>query len=215
VNGEVETLAVSGSTLYAGGTFTTAGGSNVNYIAQWDGTNWSSPGSGVSSGRFNDTSVTALAVSGSDLYVGGTFITAGDIAATNIAKWDGSSWSALGSGTGGPVVALAVSGSTLYAGGDFITAGGKLSAYAAYADMASLGGTPGIITNNPAFGFTNGVFGFNVAGPAGSSVAIDYSADLKTWIPLQTNLLGDGPLYFSDPGSTASQHRFYRARILP
>ena len=84
--------------------------------------------------------------------------------------------------------------------------------------MANLAGTPvslAIVTNNSAFGFTNGVFGFNVAGPAGSSVAIDYSADLKTWIPLQTNLLGDGPLYFSDPGSPASQHRFYRARFLP
>ena len=46
-------------------------------------------GSGLSNPGFNDTEVTALAVSGSDLYVGGTFIMAGDVAATNIAKWDG------------------------------------------------------------------------------------------------------------------------------
>jgi hypothetical protein len=131
-------LAVSGTTLYAGGLFTSAGGSNVNYIAQWDGTNWSPLGSGVSSGRFNDTSVTALAVSGTDLYVGGTFITAGDIGATNIAKWDGTNWSALGSGMNNVVVALATSGNTLYAGGGFLTAGGKYSPYMAMANLVTL-----------------------------------------------------------------------------
>jgi hypothetical protein len=44
--------------------------------------------------------VLALAVSGSDLYAGGEFTTAGGISAANIAKWNGSSWSALGSGMG-------------------------------------------------------------------------------------------------------------------
>jgi hypothetical protein len=66
---------------------------------------------------------------------GGTFNLAGDVRANHVAKWDGSSWSALGSGMGGGdgywgpwVSALAVSGSDLYAGGSFITAGGKVSA---------------------------------------------------------------------------------------
>ena len=36
--------------------------------------------------------------SGPALYVGGDFTTAGGVAANHIAKWDGSSWSALGSG---------------------------------------------------------------------------------------------------------------------
>ncbi len=39
--------------------------------------------------------------SGSDVYAGGYFTTAGGSAATNIAKWNGSTWSALGSGMGG------------------------------------------------------------------------------------------------------------------
>ena len=34
-------LAVSGGTLYAGGDFTTAGGSAANDIAQWNGSSWS------------------------------------------------------------------------------------------------------------------------------------------------------------------------------
>jgi hypothetical protein len=72
-----------------------------------------------------------------------------------------------------------------------------------------------IVTTNAAFGFTNGVFGFDVSGPSGSNVVIQASTDLHTWIPLQTNLLGSGPLYFSDPQSTTNVQRFYRAQLSP
>jgi hypothetical protein len=75
--------------------------------------------------------------------------------------------------------------------------------------------TPLVITTGAAFGFTNGVFGFNVIGPSGSNVVIQASTDLQTWIPLQTNLLGSGPLYFSDPQSTTNVQRFYRAQLSP
>jgi hypothetical protein len=51
--------------------------------------------------------VSALAVTGTDLYAGG------------VARWNGSAWSALGSGVGGPVYALTMSGADLYAGGAF------------------------------------------------------------------------------------------------
>ena len=71
------------------------------------------------------------------------------------------------------------------------------------------------ITTGAAFGFTNGVFGFNLIGPSGSNVVIQASADLQTWIPLQTNLLGSGPLYFSDSQSTNNVQRFYRAQLSP
>jgi len=59
------------------------------------------------------------------LYVGGWFTNAGGSPVTNIAKWDGSSWSALGSGVNSDVSALAISGNELYAGGYFTTAGGS------------------------------------------------------------------------------------------
>jgi hypothetical protein len=122
----VSALAVSGSTLYAGGNFTSAGGSAANYIAQWNGTTWSALGSGMNGNGYYGLNVSALAVSGSTLYAGGEFTNAGGSAANNIAQWNGSSWSALGSGIGdeyGGVGALAVSGSTLYAGGFFTKAG--------------------------------------------------------------------------------------------
>jgi len=83
MNESVLALAVTGDDLYAGGLFGTAGGSNANYIAKWNGNTWSALCSGIS-GR-----VTALAASGSDLYAGGEFTTAGGVYATNIAKWNG------------------------------------------------------------------------------------------------------------------------------
>ena len=67
MNGSVSALAVSGSTLYAGGYFTNAGGIAANYIAQWNGSSWSAVGSGM------NNRVEALAVSGSTLYAGGGF----------------------------------------------------------------------------------------------------------------------------------------------
>ena len=56
------------------------------------------PGSGISG---SECLCNALAVSGTNLYAGGYFTKAGGVPANYIAKWDGSAWSALGSGTGG------------------------------------------------------------------------------------------------------------------
>jgi hypothetical protein len=138
INGWVVALAVSGTNLYAGGFFTTAGGVPATNIAKWDGSAWSALGSGIVCAYHSDydySSVQALAVSGTDLYAGGAFTTAGGVPATNIAKWDGSAWRALGSGMGGgypynanpSVAALVVSGTHLYAGGAFTTAGGVVA----------------------------------------------------------------------------------------
>ena len=70
----MDTLAVSGSDLYVGGSFTqSADGSvmNLNKIAKYSGGGtWSVPANNGLNGY-----VKALAVMGSDLCVGGTFIT--------------------------------------------------------------------------------------------------------------------------------------------
>ena len=127
VNGSVKALVTSGSDLYVGGQFTTAGGNSATNVAKWNGSAWSALGSGVNG------EVGALAVLGTNLYVAGAFTTAGGNSATNVAKWNGSAWSALGLGLGlnGSVSALAVLGSDLYVGGYFTMAGGNSAKYVA------------------------------------------------------------------------------------
>lgn len=131
-NGAVEAIAVAGGNLYVGGCFENVFGiPEADFLAKWDGSQWSALGSdGHGDGALNSC-VRALAVSGTDLDVGGDFTGAGgDTSADFIARWDGASWSALGSnGSGGGalsdyVFALAVSGPDLYVGGQFLNAAG-------------------------------------------------------------------------------------------
>ena len=69
--------------------------------------------------------------SGSQLYVGGDFDTAGDVPASNIARWDGERWHALGEGVDGIVHALCFYYDGLYVGGEFATAGGESAPFVA------------------------------------------------------------------------------------
>ena len=120
MNNGVFALAASGNDVYAGGTFTQAGGKPISYLARWDGNEWSAPGSGVN-GR-----VFALAVgNGGELYAGGPFTEAGGIVVNRIARWDGGGWSALGGGSDGWVDAIAVGDNgDVYIGGGFAEVGG-------------------------------------------------------------------------------------------
>ncbi|MHC1725088.1 MAG: hypothetical protein AB9866_03555 [Syntrophobacteraceae bacterium] len=113
-------IADSSSNLFAGGSFTLAGGVLADHIARWNGGGWSPLGSGANG------DVNALALDGKGyLYAGGSFTTAGGEPVSNIAKWNGSTWSAVGNGLPGPVHALAIDIGTgrIYAGGDFILTG--------------------------------------------------------------------------------------------
>jgi hypothetical protein len=125
----------TGPALYAGGYFTQIGGIPAARIAKWNGSTWSAVGSGIGSG--NDV-VAALAVfddgSGPGLYAGGLFTTAGGIHANNIARWNGTYWSALGNGVlsfdnqiasvGALLPYTNSAGTTLVVGGHFTQAGG-------------------------------------------------------------------------------------------
>jgi len=92
---------------------------------------WSPVGVGT------DREVYSVAQFGHKLIVGGKFSSAGGVAASHIAAWDGSSWSPLGTGTNDVVYALAVYGGKLVAGGIFFSAGGNDAYYIASWDGAS------------------------------------------------------------------------------
>ncbi len=68
-NGSVFALAVSGSTVYAGGGFSTIGGRSRNRVAALDATT----GNATAWDPNASSTVSALAVSGSTIYIGGAF----------------------------------------------------------------------------------------------------------------------------------------------
>jgi trimeric autotransporter adhesin len=110
-------------------------GLTVYYIAKWDGASWSALDGGVTSLPVIGV-VNALAVHDGALIVGGRFDNAGTsepVTVNNVARWDGTAWSPLGSGMdefSNLVRALASldhgdGAPALFAGGSFITAGGN------------------------------------------------------------------------------------------
>ncbi len=139
MEGPIYTLAVFddglGPSLFAGGYFWQAGDAEVNYIAKWNGSVWSSL-SGAS-GVGPNSSVNALAVwndgSGPALYAGGRFTAVGHLGASSIARWNGRVWTPLagdsGEGVDDDVTALAVfddgNGPALFVAGWFDWAGGQ------------------------------------------------------------------------------------------
>lgn len=118
----------SGDALYVGGRFNVAGTIESRGIVRWDGSAWSTVGD-----ESPDNDVDCLVSFESEahqyLYAGGSFTSIGGVPAAHIARWDGSSWSSLGSGLDGPVYAVAEfddgSGLALYAAGWFTQAGGQ------------------------------------------------------------------------------------------
>jgi hypothetical protein len=122
----VGALAVQQNAVYAGGGFTNVidpFAFPVNHIAMWDGFGWNSLGSGVNA---NGT-VNAIAVSGPNVYAGGTFTNASGVTANRIAVWNGFNWASLGTGSqnglNGTVLAIAINGTDVYVGGTFVNAG--------------------------------------------------------------------------------------------
>ncbi|MBO9327013.1 MAG: hypothetical protein J7463_17125, partial [Roseiflexus sp.] len=112
--------------VYVGGEFTNANGvDHADYVARWDGEQWLSlraPSVSAINGP-----VSAIAVSGSDVYIGGNFTNVGGVdGADYLARWDGRRWHAVGTpgAINGPVNAIAVSGTDVYVGGQFTNAGG-------------------------------------------------------------------------------------------
>src|SRR5258708_4753594 len=81
-DGSVSAAAVDGSgNVYIGGGFTVVGDVTANNIAKWNGSSWTALGSGMGGGSPYGPYVSALAVSGSNVYAGGLFTTAGGSAA--------------------------------------------------------------------------------------------------------------------------------------
>ncbi len=145
-------------------------------------------------------------MSGTNLYAAGCFTNAGEAAVNNIALWDGSSWSALGSGTGPGVSSLAVSDNTLYAGGYFTNAGGAAVNYIAQAIIGPPILTISNLNSMPVLswkfipGSTNLLWATTSPG-----------LPCSQWQVIATNVVGThGRSQFTDQDAASTNARFYR-----
>src|SRR5687768_13043546 len=81
-----------------------------------------------------DGTVLTVLSHGSNVYAGGLFTMAGNANATNVARWDGREWHAVGSGLGiaegtlllSYIFALGTDGTHIYAGGQFTNSGSQV-----------------------------------------------------------------------------------------
>jgi hypothetical protein len=58
--------------------------------------------------------------------------------------------------------------------------------------------------------FVGGQFRFDLTAPLGRPGVVEASTDLMSWLPIWTNT---SALNFSDPQSSISSNRFYRAHV--
>lgn len=271
LNGAVNAIAVSGTTVIVGGTFTNAGGSGANFLARWTGAAWQplcAPlgaqvraleivgttlyiggdflnvngdpagdqlvkcdlGSNVTSNVVDadpdiDGAVQALVADASgNVYAGGTFFNLDGIPqADYVAKYNGSSWSAMGSGLDpsqgaidtANVDALATDGTNVYVGADDTDIAGLPAAdHVARWDGAgwsAVGSGPGGDGYFPASATINGLHAVGsrlfAAGAwtnaAGDPLADNVAAfDGAAWSAVGSNGAGNGP--WIGPGNAIS-----------
>lgn len=140
INSGVSALtADSAGTLYAGGTFINMDGiAEADHVAAYDGS-WHAMGAGPSP-TFGavDSIVRSLAAHGTTVYVGTDALDVAGVAqADHVARWNGSSWSALGANSAGTngwfpasatIYALATYSSVVIAAGSFQNANGTATA---------------------------------------------------------------------------------------
>jgi len=179
---------------------------------------WSSfPGGGANDWVYSST------VYNGDLIVGGKFTAIDGVSANYIARWDGVSWSPLGSGVNGKVNALAVFKGNLIVAGEFTEAGGIPVNFIARWNGTSwddeLGGVGSTVTSLAVIADTLFVGGYFVEA---DNVTVNYIAKRDTaWVAMGGGMGGsqgqvmslsvfNGELYaagfFNSAGGTTANH---------
>ncbi|SDT33448.1 hypothetical protein SAMN04488543_3795 [Friedmanniella luteola] len=195
-NAEVAALAVTGSGLYLGGSFTTVGNAATQHLAVWDGTAWAGVGDGV------DNVVRALAATpDGGVVVLGDFVFSGALRVVHGAVWSGTGWRTFGQGVnadpygGGTVAALVPDGDAVYVGGLFDQAGQlpvrSVARWDGQGWDALAGGVTATISHGQVFAMTSlggDLYATGAFQTAGGRVMNNIARwDGSAWLPL-----GDG-----------------------
>jgi hypothetical protein len=227
--GYVNSLALSGSALYVGGSFTQIGGQSREKIAALD------VASGVATAwnPQSDGNVYALAVAGSTVFAGGTFGSMGAVGRNRLAAFDVASGEATpwnpNAGTSGSINAMMLRDGVVYVGGSFTSLGGqsrsRLAAIDAVTGLATSwnpnpNGTIDALASGSSTIYVSGGF-TSVGGQARSMLAAIRTADgqVEDWNPSPNSnvstLVADGDVvyaggYFTNIGG---QPRSYIAAL--
>ena len=178
---QVQSVAVNGGLVYAGGIFTNAGSQSVSGLAVWNGTNWGPVG-----GAFNGA-VSSIAFGGGNMYVAGGFTQAGSTAANYVAAWNGTTWSALGAGLNAAASSIAVFNNLVCVSGVFATAGSvPVSNFAVWngASWSAAGTGLDSSGNRLVATATNLFVGGDFGGANGTYVSHITSWDGTNWSPI-------------------------------
>lgn len=140
--GTVYSLALSGTTMYAGGSFTSIGGAARSFAAALDTA--VETNNALAWNPAPNSSVYSIIPSGTVVYLAGNFTSIDGrsrayLAAVNASTGAVNDWDVRANGT---VYAIALSGSTLYAGGMFNMIGGAPRTYIAALDTITGDATP-------------------------------------------------------------------------
>jgi hypothetical protein len=208
INNRVDAITVSGSNVYVGGLFLNAASDTAaDYLAVWNGSSWSdiaglAPGANP---QIPANEVYAIAINGSNVYVGGFWVNAGGISNyDHVLRWDGS-WHALGQTNtlDGPIQAtvraLVATADGVIAGGDFTNVGGEPAIdYIAEFNVAnftwsglgsnSLNGPVRALRQSGTDIYVGGDF-LNAGGDANADYVAIWHTSGSTW-----SALGPGPL---------------------
>ena len=136
ISNAVLSIAIDSSdNAYVSGFFDMINGvSGYKLIAKWNGSTWSKLGDGLQFlGTTPQPPCSSIAIdNGNNVYACGEFTTASGITVNRVAKWNGTSWSRLGTGVGGTsanAIAINKNNYTIYVGGNFTTVGTLPSNY--------------------------------------------------------------------------------------
>lgn len=177
----VESLAVSGFDVFAGGDFDHAGTTTAADIAQWNGTDgWRNLSDGFNS------SVSSILIHGQRLFAAGNFTQSGMTPLPGFAEWDGNAWQIAGGGLVGDnayAIALAASQTNLYVSGNFESAGSEVSSRFGILHLSN--SPPAIAWVSPAAGdyIANGAnvpLEANASDSDGNVVGVDFYVEGQT-----------------------------------
>ncbi len=207
----VESLAVRGFDVFAGGNFDHAGTTAAADIAQWNGTDgWRNLSDGFNS------SVSSILIHGQRLFAAGNFTQSGTTPIPGFAEWDGNAWQSAGGGLVGDnafAIALAASETNLYASGYFESAGNEVSSRFGILHLSNA--PPAIAWVSPAAGhyFADGSDVPLEATPSdsdGNVVGVDFYVEGQS-APLAS--LTSPPWTYSWPGVASGVYRV-AARVM-